>query len=262
MDQNSVNPPIKTAGLGHLLMKSTEDTIWGLYANGEVWRARDLYLRHLPELTIEARDRMRMMYFVHLFCSRFIIDERIINVDRVLSKSVDRISEELRLQKRAYEEGGGYRDMVLEMKPVYLLKGRLESLNPGECLAVEQWIANISDFDSCVINRRDVSSWELQVLYFYSKLYNYHAQAAQVMALHEQLFPFSDFSKYARNVDGRENRFHKVIEPISYSFTLCHVAQCLVARRLTRIEDLQLRVTLIRNRLRLGNGSLWKFINV
>ncbi len=241
---------------------STEDRIWDLYAKGEVWQARELYLEHIATFSIEDRDRMRMMYFVHLFCSRFISDERIINVDGVLSKSVDRLSEELRLQKRAYEEGGDYRDIVLDMKPVYLLKGRFENLNPGECLAVEQWIANISAFDCWEINRHEVSSWELQVLYFYARLYNHRAQAAQVMVLHEQLFPFSDFSKYLRNSDASVSRFHKLIEPISYSFTLCHVAQCLIARRLTRVEDLQLRVTLIRNRLRLGNGSLWKFIGV
>lgn len=239
-----------------------EDRVWSLYINGNVWQARDLYLHHVSELCIESQRKLRMIYFVHLFCSRFIIDKRIIDVDAALANSVDRLSEELRLRKGSYQIESDLRTEVLTRRPVYLAEFRNRNLDPDECLAVEHWIAMIDEFDIIQIDRQSISSWELQVLYFYMKLYVYDSEAHQVMVLHNELFPFSDFANYVTNVESRIWPSYVQIQPIAYSFTLAHVAQCLTGKKISQYEHLRTKAMLIRSRLKLGHGSLWKFVNV
>jgi hypothetical protein len=165
----------------------------------------------------------------------------------------------------AYVPGNASHSAVMQFTPVYLWQCRYRELEPGECLWVEHCFMKIDELDVDSIDWQEVSSWEVQALYFYARVRGYHELAEQLAELHYENFPISDFTEVMRLVDLHKSERgvdpHVVYRPIAYSFIFLPLANGMIGRPFTAFDRIRMFLMMIPMRLYLNRWSLWKVAN-
>lgn len=123
----------------------------------------------------------------------------------------------------------------------------------------------IEELDVDSIDWQEVSSWEIQALYFYARVRGYHEIAEQLGELHYEKFPLSDFTKVMRLVDLHKSERgvgpHVVYRPIAYSFMFLPLASGIIGRPYTAFDRIRMFLMFVPMRLYLNRWSLWKAAN-
>ncbi|MCZ8171109.1 MAG: hypothetical protein O9272_05170 [Brevundimonas sp.] len=247
------------------MQEMVADEIWFHYLQGEIYTARRASLKHYRHLDPVERERMRMIFLIHWGNRRFLTEKEFRLRDPILAEAAVRINDALLQDQMAYVPGNASHSAVMQFTPVYLWQCRYRELEPGECLWVEHCFMKIDELDVDSIDWQEVSSWEVQALYFYARVRGYHELAEQLAELHYENFPISDFTEVMRLVDLHKSERgvdpHVVYRPIAYSFIFLPLANGMIGRPFTAFDRIRMFLMMIPMRLYLNRWSLWKVAN-
>jgi hypothetical protein len=247
------------------MQEMVADEIWFHYLQGEIYTARRASLKHYRHLDPVERERMRMIFLIHWGNRRFLTEKEFRLRDPILAEAAVRINDALLQDQMAYVPGNASHSAVMQLTPVYLWQCRYRELEPGECLWVEHCFMKIDELDVDSIDWQEVSSWEVQALYFYARVRGYHELAEQLAELHYENFPISDFTEVMRLVDLHKSERgvdpHVVYRPIAYSFIFLPLANGMIGRPFTAFDRIRMFLMMIPMRLYLNRWSLWKVAN-
>ncbi|ARU44982.1 hypothetical protein CCB81_12850 [Armatimonadetes bacterium Uphvl-Ar2] len=247
------------------MQEMVADEIWFHYLQGEIYTARRASLKHYRHLDPVERERMRMIFLIHWGNRRFLTEKEFRLRDPILAEAAVRINDALLQDQMAYVPGNASHSAVMQLTPVYLWQCRYRELEPGECLWVEHCFMKIDELDVDSIDWQEVSSWEVQALYFYARVRGYHELAEQLAELHYENFPISDFTEVMRLVDLHKSVRgvdpHVVYRPIAYSFIFLPLANGMIGRPFTAFDRIRMFLMMIPMRLYLNRWSLWKVAN-
>ncbi len=241
------------------------EEIWFHYLQGDIYTARRASLKHYRHLDPVERERMRMMFLIHWGNRRFLTEKEFRLRDPILAEAVVRISDALLQDDSAYVQGNVSHSTALQLEPVYLWQCRYRDMEPGECLWVEHCFMKIEELDVDCIDWQEVSSWEVQALYFYARVRHLDELASEIKDYHYALFPISDFTEVMRLVDLHKSERgidpHVVYRPIAYSFMFLPLATGMIGRRFTSLDRIRMFLMMVPMRLYLNRWSLWKAAN-
>lgn len=247
------------------MQEMVADEIWFHYLQGDIYTARRASLKHYRHLDPVERERMRMFFLIHWGNRRFLTEKEFRLRDLILAEAVVRINDALLTDESAYEPGSISHRIVSKCRPFYLWQCRYREMEPGECLWVEHCFMKIEELDVDSIDWQEVSSWEIQALYFYARVRRYDELAEQLEELHYEKFPLSDYTEVMRLVDLHKSERsvdpHVVYRPIAYSFMFLPLVTGMIGRRFTSLDRIRMFLMVIPMRLYLNRWSLWKVAN-
>lgn len=207
-----------------------------------------------------------MIYLIYWGNRRFLTEKEFRLRDPILADAVVRVFDGLHQKEMAYIPGNERFEIATTRRPVYLWQCRYRDMEPDECLWVEHCFANIESIDLDSIDWQEVSSWELQALYFYARVRRFDELATELKDLHYYTFPHSDFTEVMRLVDIHKDKKgsvdpHIVYRPIAYSFIFLPLANGMIGRPFTSLDRIWLFLMAVPMRLYLNRWSLWKAAN-
>lgn len=206
-----------------------------------------------------------MIFLIHWGNRRFLTEKVFGLRDPILAEAAVRINDALLTDESAYEPGNLSNQVVSKCRPVYLWQCRYREFEADECLWVEHCFVNIEELYVDTIDWQEVSSWEIQAMYFFARMRRHHELAEQLAELHYDKFPISDFTEVIRLADLHKSERgidpHVVYRPIAYSFMFLPLAIKMIGRRFTSLDRIRMFLMSVPMRLYLNRWSLWKAAN-
>lgn len=207
-----------------------------------------------------------MFFLIYWGNRRFLTESAFRLRDPILAEAAVRINDALLTDESAYEPGNVSHRIVSKCRPVYLWQCRYRELEADECLWIEHFFMNLDEAIGDSIDWQEVSSWEIQAIYFYARVKKAHTLAEQLEQLHYEEFPISNFTEVMRLVDIHKTKQgsvdpHVVYRPIAYSFMFLPLATSMIGRRFTSLDRIRMFFMMIPMRLYLNRWSLWKAAN-
>lgn len=207
----------------HSSTANVGERIEELFRCGQVWSARMLYLKNLRALDIAERRKLQGLYLAYVLDRDAILSGHFYPRDDSMALSLTRVS--LILTDKSNDSYTEIEKLSLNQKHgIYLHEHPEFRLENCECLIVEQWMRNWGVFRVEDINNVKVSSWELSLMYLYAIRNSDSDDCERIQALHNELFPDSDFCKAMKLIESSpvprsSMDLLKCLSPLSYSST-------------------------------------------